>query len=134
MNVPVLLVIAGMLQYPSLGGTTQIRNTFVVATETVIDNANAVDLRASDDAYEAQIKQLRLSKATLSRMAEGEREHEIADDAEHLIFLISACRIQEKSGSNADKCSAQLRAAEDRLMVAIGRHKTDGAWVEGLPR
>lgn len=128
MHKTLLLTALWFTQLPTLGGTTQIRNTFLVATETVIDNATAVDLRASDDRYEAQLKQLRQSKDTLTQMAEGQRENDVADDVNNLVFLISACRIQAKTGADTAKCTAQLATAETRIMDAIGAHKSNGAW------
>lgn len=129
MHRTLLLTSALLLtQYPSLGGTTPIRTTFVVATETVLDNASAVDIRAGDDAYESQLRTLRQSKDRLTGMAEGQQEHDVADDLNNLVFLINACRIQAKSGADTAKCTAQFTTAEIRIMDAIGAHKTNGAW------
>lgn len=122
-----------LAQYPTLGGTTPIRTTFLVATETVIDNASAVDIRANDDAYGSQFRTLHESRERLSQMAEGQQEHDVADDVNNLVFLINACRIQARAGADTTKCTAQFTAAETRIMDAIHAHKTNGRWTTDAP-
>ena len=56
------------------GAHTPMRNTFVVAAETVIDNASRVDLKADLTVSDAQMKQVDIAKSTLKAMVEDDRE------------------------------------------------------------
>jgi hypothetical protein len=119
---------------PSLPTVTgPIRNTFAVATETVIDNASTIDLKASDVVFDAQLQRLKASKDNLVGMAYDSREKDIADDANNLIFLVSSCHIQAKDGASTTQCQSQLDRAKASMMQAISKHKSTGSWTEGPP-
>ena len=109
------------------------RNTFVVATETVIDSASAVDIKAADAQFNGQMQQLKQARETLARMANDDREKEIAAAANDLVFMVSACHIQAKGGASTSGCEEQFARARARLMEAIGRHKDGANWVDGAP-
>jgi hypothetical protein len=125
------LLLLPLQQLPTVSGP--IRNTFVVAAETVIDNASAVDVAADDIRFNAQLQQLTVSKNNLVSMASDDREKDIASEANNLVFLVSACHIQAKDGASTDKCKAQLEHAGKRIMEAISKHKSSGAWADGPP-
>ena len=114
--------------------TGPLRNTFVVATETVVDNAAAVDITALDPTYDPLFAQLQAARANLETLAEGDREHEIATSAKDLVFLVSACHLQAKNGAPVDKCLSQLANARTRIMQQLNHHKSGGAWIEGPPQ
>jgi hypothetical protein len=113
--------------------TDALRNTFVVGTETVIDNAASIDLKADDAHFDAQMQQLKLSRDTLSAMAGEDREKDIAAAASNMIFIIAACHIQAKSGSDTTQCEAQSSRTRHRMMESINKHKNGGTWVDGPP-
>ena len=110
-----------------------LRNTFVVAAETVIDDANAVDLKADDTHFDGQMQTLKTARENLNRMASEDREHEIVSSADDMIFAISACHIQAKDGGNTAKCQTQVDNARTRTMEVLDKHKSAGAWVDGPP-
>ncbi len=110
-----------------------VRNTFVVATETVIDSASAVDIKAEDARFNAQMLQLKQARETLAGMVNDDREREIASAANELVFMVSACHIQAKGGASTSGCEAQFARAKARMMESIGKHKDGAAWVDGLP-
>lgn len=114
--------------------TGPLRNTFVVATETVVDDAAAIDITADDASYDPLFAQLQAVRTNLDTLAEGDREHDIAASAKNLVFLISACHLQAKNGVAPDKCLTQLATARTRIMQQLNHHKSDGAWVEGPPQ
>ena len=111
----------------------KLRNTFVVAAETVIDNASAIDIQASDALFNGQMQQVRSAKDNLKHMAEDEREREAASATDDLIFAVSACHIQAKDGAPTDKCQAQIVQSRTRAMEALRKHKSGGQWVDGPP-
>jgi hypothetical protein len=113
--------------------TGPIRNTFAVAVETVIDNATAVDIAADETHFNAQYQQLKTSNDNLASLAYDDREKDIASEAKNLVFLVSACHLQAKDGASTDKCQAQLTRAGNRIMEAIAKHKSSGAWTDGPP-
>jgi len=113
--------------------TGPIRNTFAVAAETVLDNASSIDVTADETHFTAQFQQLKISKDTLAGMANDDREKDIASEANNLVFLVSACHIQAKDGAGTGKCQSQLDRARNRIMEAIAKHKSSGAWVDGPP-
>ena len=109
------------------------RNTFVVAAESVIDAASAVDLHASGAVSGTQMQQALTTRDTLNRMVEDDREHDIAAIVGELLFTVQACRIQAQGGASTGKCQGQLVTARDRAMDALGKHKSNGGWVNGPP-
>ncbi len=129
----VLLVLGLQMPQNLPTDTTPLRNTFVTAAETVIDNASAVDLHADNTHFSAQMEQLRSAKANLARMAEDEREREAASAADDLIFAVAACHLQAKDGADTARCQGQVDAARMRAMEALRKHKVNGVWVDGPP-
>lgn len=136
MNLGVMFA-AGLLMFmPQTNLPTQtmsLRNTFVVATETVIDNANAVDVNADDVRFDAQMQELKTSKENLARMASDDRERDVVATTNDLLFIISACHLQYKNGAKTGECAGQIGRARDHVMSAINKHKSGGAWVDGPP-
>lgn len=108
-------------------------NTFISAAETVLDDAGKVDVKAPDDRFEADMRDLRTAKDNLDHMAYEDREHSIVSAASELIFALSACHIQAKDGADTRKCETQIDSARNRAMDVLGRHKSGAAWVDGPP-
>jgi len=113
--------------------TTPVRNTFVVAAETVIDNASSVDIKADETQFAGQMAQVKTSRDNLDRMADDEREHEVVSATGDLIFAVQACHIQAKNNTDTGKCQAQVEQARIRAMEALKMHKSGGNWVAGPP-
>ena len=109
------------------------RQTFIAAAQVVLDNADAVDLKAGNDHFATQMQQLRQSNDNLTNMAADEGETNIAATMKDIIFQISSCHIQAIDGTSIDKCQAQIKAAEKQAMTVLNRHKDNGSWVEGPP-
>jgi len=118
---------------PPLSKVPPPRQTFVAAAQVVLDNADAVDLKASNDNFAGQMKQLKQSSDNLAGMAADEGETNIATSMKDIIFQISSCHIQAIDGTSIDKCQAQIRAAEKQAMTVLNRHKEGSSWVEGPP-
>ena len=110
-----------------------LRNTFVTAAETVIDNASRVDLKADLTISDAQMKQVDSAKESLSKMAEDDREKDAAAVVNDMVFQLSACRLQATNGAGTDACKAQFDRARLRAMEAIRKHKSGDSWVDGAP-
>ncbi len=115
------------------GTHTPMRNTFVVAAETVIDNASRVDLKADLAVSDAQMKQVDTARATLKAMVEDDREKEVAVTITDMVSQLSACRLQATNGVSTDACKAQFERARLRAMEAIGKHKSGDTWTDGPP-
>ncbi len=129
-----LLLASTLFLLQTLPTTTgPIRNTFAVAAETVIDNAAAIDVAADETHFNAQFQQLTVSKNNLAGMASDDREKDIDSEANNLVYLVSACHIQAQDGASTDKCKSQLGHASNRIMEAISKHKSSGAWADGPP-
>lgn len=109
------------------------RQTFVAAAQVVLDNADAVNLKASNDDFAGQMKQLKQSSDNLNNMAADEGEQNIAASMKDIMFQISSCHIQAIDNTPIDKCQAQIKAAEKQAMTVLNRHKDNGSWVEGPP-
>ena len=117
-----------------------LRNTFVVATESVIDTASRIKPGLSHDASVAEVANLRAIAANLVKLAQDgrdDREKDIAAQANDLVFAVEACQLQ--SGQTPDspdnaKCQQQVAHASLRLMEAIGKHKAGDTWVDGPPQ
>jgi hypothetical protein len=110
-----------------------LRNTFVVAAETVIDDANKIDLKATDPTSDALIQQLREAKDRLAGMAQDDREKDIANTANDMVFAATACHLQATNGADTTTCQTQFARARSRVMEAINKHKAGGTWVDGPP-
>jgi hypothetical protein len=130
------LVLAPIAVSAQTNGPTQnmpLRNTFVTGAETVIDTAGAVNVKADDPSFDLQMSQLKTAKDNLVALAQNDREQEIARDASDLVFLVSACHIQAKDGTDTTTCLAQISRARRRMMGNIRKHKVNDAWVDGDP-
>jgi hypothetical protein len=113
--------------------STPPRNSFVVAAESAVDNATAVDLKGDDAQFGPQIQALKSSQANLTRMAEDDTEREIASDVNDLVFAVSACHIQAKGGAPTARCESQISDARTRAMQALNKHKSGSVWQDGPP-
>ena len=113
---------------------TPLRNSFVSAAETVVDDSAAVDVSAEDSTYDLRFGKFQADRAYMDKLADGDREHDIVASTKNLEFLINACRLQAKNGAAPDKCLMQLANARMRIMVEINHHKVGGAWVDGPPQ
>ena len=116
--------------------TTPIRNTFVTAAESVIDTASAVDLHADQPAYDAQFRNLTLTRDNLAALVPGsndDREGKALTAINNMIFTLSACRIQAIDGTDLTTCNAQFDRARNRAMESIHKHKANDTWLDGPP-
>jgi hypothetical protein len=118
------------LPVPTVG---PLRETFVTAAETVLDDAAAVDIKGDNDHFSGQFQQLKVANDNLSSMASEEREKSIAASTKDLAFQISSCHIQAIDGADTTKCQAQVDHARNRAMEALNKHKSGNAWVDGPP-
>ncbi len=109
------------------------RQTFIAAAQVVLDKADAVDLKATNENFAGQMQQLRQSNDNLTRMAADEGEDNIATSMKDIIFQISSCHIQAIDGTAIGKCQAQIKSAEKQAMTVLNRHKEGSSWVEGPP-
>jgi len=137
MHPTILLTAALLLAFPPQSNlptkTQKLRNTFVTGTETVIDDAGMVDVKADDATFTPQFQSLKTAKDNLKNIAETDRELEIASEANDLVFAVSACHLQAKDGTPTDTCQAQVGRARVRMMELINKHKSNGSWVDGPP-
>lgn len=130
------LVLTSLLAFApqrSPSANTPLRNTFVTAAETVIDNASRVDLKADLTVSDAQMKQVDSAKETLNKMVEDDREKDAAAVVNDMVFQLSACRLQATNGADTISCKAQFERARSRAMEAIRKHKSGDTWVDGAP-
>ncbi|MGH9919743.1 MAG: hypothetical protein ACRD6W_12875 [Nitrososphaerales archaeon] len=118
---------------PSANPTYPLRNTFVIATETVIDYANAADFKADDAHFQGQMHTLKEAQANLDAMASDDREQAVAAATKSLIFAVASCHIEAIDGVSTAKCPTQIQQARDTAMDAIGKHRSNGVWVDGPP-
>lgn len=137
MNLGVLLastlwLLSPAAQYPP-SQNTPLSNTFITAAESVIDDANAVEVKADDDHFTGQLQTVKSAKDNLNGMASGEREHDIVSSMNDLIFAISACHIQAKDGADTAKCQGQINNARHRAMDLLNKHKDGDSWADGPP-
>jgi len=111
-----------------------LRNSFVSAAETVVDDSAAVDVSAEDSAYNLRFGKFQADRAYMDRLAQDDREHGIVTSTKDLEFLINACRLQTRNGVPPDKCLTQLANARTRIMVELNHHKSGDAWLDGPPQ
>ncbi|HEY5381295.1 MAG TPA: hypothetical protein VIJ65_03510 [Acidobacteriaceae bacterium] len=140
MNVGVLLAAALWMAAPSpapaqAGPEPQIplRDAFVVAAETVIDDAGTTDVKADDAHFAGQMTSLKEAQANLAAMADVDREHTIADAMKDIVFQVASCHIQSIDGADTTKCQSQIETARKRAMQTINKHKSGSSWVDGPP-
>ena len=108
-------------------------NTFISAAEMVLDDAGKVEIKAPDDRFESEMRDLKSAKDNLDHMAYEDREHRIVSAASELVFAISACHIQAKDGADTAKCESQIENARNRAMYVLGKHKSGTSWIDGPP-
>jgi hypothetical protein len=118
---------------PDFNTEHKLRESFVVAAESVIDTASAIDLGANTDASDAQRKQLQNDKANLANIAESTLEKEAVGDINDMVFAITACTIQARNNADTTQCRGLFDRARHRAMEALGKHKANGVWVDGPP-
>lgn len=130
-----LVLATTLLLFPQSGPPSHIplSNTFITASETVIDDADRVEINAPDDRFNAQMRDLRTAKDNLDRMAYEDLEHQVVSADSDLIFALSACHVQSKDGADTHKCEAQVKSARARAMEVLGKHKAGSSWVDGPP-
>ena len=109
------------------------RSTFVVATESTIDTVSAVDIDATASNYDAALKAAQTARTNLQQMATEEGEQDVVSSVDDLYFAISACHIQAVDNADTTACKAQVSRARNRAMTTLGKHKENGAWVDGAP-
>ena len=127
------LLFAQPLQSTLPTQTGPLRNTFVVAAETVIDDAGKIDLKASDTVSDSLIQQLRTAQSTLVSMAQDDREKDVASISSDMVFAATACHLQATNGADTTNCQAQFARARTRVMEAIHKHKSGDTWQDGPP-
>lgn len=118
---------------PSANPPVPMRQTFVTAAQTVIDDASAVDIKADESHFTGPMQELNSAENILTNMAEDDREKDIAAEMKDLIFQISSCHIQAIDGADTTRCEAQIASARNRAMDSLHRHKEGGTWVDGPP-
>ena len=135
MNITVLFAASLLFlpQYPMPTHKVTLRNTFVVAAETVIDDADHTDIKASDAQFDPQMQQLKAAQATLVQMVAEDGEREVVDETKNLLYAISACHIQAKTAPDTSKCEVTISHARTGAMEALNKHKSGGSWVDGPP-
>jgi hypothetical protein len=120
-------------QYPMPTHNPVLRNTFAVAAETVIDDADATVIKAPDAQFDPQMQQLKAAQANLKQMVAEQGEQEVVDETSNLIYTIAACHIQAKTAPDTSKCELTVSHARSSAMGALHKHKASGSWVEGDP-
>lgn len=118
---------------PGITPPVPLRQTFISAAQVVIDDARGVDIKADNDRFAGMMQTVKEASDNLTAMASDDRESEIASEMKDIIFQISSCHIQSIDGTATDKCEAQIKAAENRAMEVLNRHKENGAWADGPP-
>jgi hypothetical protein len=136
MVLAVWLMLLPQSSGPAYGGPpsrTPLRNSFATAAESVIDTADAVEISAPRERYAPEMTQLQATYDQLQRVAEDDREKEVAHALNDLVFAIAACHLQAEGGTPTQTCEAQVQRARLRSMEALGKHKTASGWIDGAP-
>jgi len=120
-------------QYPMPTHNPTLRNTFVIAAETVIDDADATAIKAPDAQFDPQMQQLKAAQANLKQMVAEQGEQEVVDETSNLIYAVAACHIQAKTAPDTSKCELTIAHARTSAMEALHKHKASGSWVDGDP-
>lgn len=110
------------------------RNTFLVATESVLDQATSLDLNTEAAAFDPGFATLKTAQRNLEDMASDEQEQNVVSELKNMVFRLSSCRIQAIDGTDISGCLLKLAADRKDVMLAIHRHKENGAWTDGDPR
>lgn len=113
---------------------TPLRNSFVSAAETVVDDSAAVDVSAEDSTYDLRFSKFQGDRAYMDKLAQDDREHDIVASTKNLEFMVTSCHLQAKNGAPPEKCLTQLANARTRIMVELNHHKSGGIWVDGPPQ
>jgi hypothetical protein len=135
MILPALLLAVAVLAPQTLpANAIPPSNTFITATESVIDQAASVDIHAPDDVFQAQMQPLKMAQENLTNMVSSSAsEHDVLTAVSDLVFALSTCHIQSKDGAPAPNCDSRISAARTSAMQSINRHKQNGHWLEGPP-
>ncbi|SEG02176.1 hypothetical protein SAMN05421819_1716 [Bryocella elongata] len=136
-STPLLLLAAALSIVPQTNVPFHrgpLRNSFASAAEDVIDTADTVQIHADDTEFSAQMQQVRTAYDRLKSMAEDQRETDVSQALNDMIFAISACHITARGGDSTQQCEEQVNHARTRSMEAIEKHKTPGGWQDGAPK
>jgi len=137
MTTPSMLLLAAVLTLAPQSNVPfhrgPLRNSFASAAEDVINTADHVQIHADDTEFGAQLQQLHTAYDRLKSMAEDQRETEVAQSLNDLVFAVSACHITARGGDSTQQCEAQVDHARTRSMAAIDKHKTPSGWQDGPP-
>ena len=130
------LLLASILfiaQYPMPSHNPTLRNTFVTAAETVIDDADQTDIKAPDAQFDPQMQQLKTAQSNLNQMVAEDGEREVVSETANLVYAIAACHIQAKTTPDTAKCELTISHARTSAMEALHKHKANGSWLDGPP-
>jgi hypothetical protein len=135
MNATILFATLAMFlppQGPPLQ-TGPLRNSFLVAAESVVDNSQVIDPNEPSAQFDPQMRVLKQSETILKSMAQDERETGIASDSFNMVFSVSACHIEARDANKSATCKEQINHSINEIMTEINHHKQNGTWVEGPP-
>lgn len=113
---------------------TPLRNAFVTATESVLDQAEGLDLNADAAAFGPGLANLKTAEQNLEAMASDDEELAVITQLKSLMFTLSSCRIQAIDGADISHCLLSMRRASKQTMLLIHKHKDNGGWADGDPR
>ena len=122
-----------LAQLPTQHHNPILRNTFVTAAETVIDDADHTDIKAPDTQFDSQMQQLKAAQSNLNQMVAEDGEREVVSETANLIYAIAACHIQAKTAPDTAKCELTISHARTNAMEALHKHKANGTWLDGPP-
>ena len=111
-----------------------LRASFVVAAESAIDAASAVNLKGEDAEFNPQMQALKSANANLAQMAQSDDERGVVSDLNDLTFAVSACHIVAKGGASTKECEGQINDDRTHAMQDLKQHKNGAAWVDGPPQ
>jgi hypothetical protein len=129
-----LLLAATLLQQAGPPSRTPLRNTFVVATESVLDQAASLDLNADAAIFDPGMATLKTAEQNLQALIADDQEQAVADQLKSMMFTLSSCRIQAIDGADISKCLLQLGNRRTTILRSIHKHKESGVWTDGDPR
>lgn len=127
----VAVVASGRLQAQVL---TPVSKEFLLAAETVVDDADAVDETASNSIYSSQMQEARSAYGALGRLATTDVERQIVAESGQLLFVTDTCHIEAQNlSSHFSQCLADGMSHRTTIMVLLSRHKIKGSWLDGPP-
>lgn len=126
--VPALWAGVVVAQLPGPTANEPLRNTFVVATESVLDSASTLDLKAPAAQFDPQMQNFKTLKNNLDQLASDEHEQEVAAAVDDFAFQLAACRVQAIDGADITTCNQRLQKAREQVMQDIGKRKNGDRW------